>query len=126
MFDLADKFETGIRRKSNYKIDHLGRENRASGSNCGQFNNHLHIYETMIRRKRITKDELAKLDSLFSNRRTGADQQQRLNEFWKLLVEKYRFHSDHTIIHNETGEIFDNCYHHKSLRTKNIANADKN
>jgi hypothetical protein len=72
----------------------------------------------MANRKRITKDELAKLNSLFSIRRTGAAQLQRLNEFWQMLVEKYRFHSDHTLIHNETGEIVDNCYHHKSIESK--------
>jgi len=72
----------------------------------------------MVNRKRIRKDELAKLNSLFSIRTTGAAQLQRLNEFWQLLVEKYRFHSDHTLIHNKTGEIVDNCHHHKSIESK--------
>ena len=80
----------------------------------------------MVNRKRLRKHELAKLNSLFNNRRTGAAQQQLLNEFWQLLVEKYHFHSDHTIIDNETGEIVDNCYHHKSMVSKNLASAEKN
>jgi hypothetical protein len=80
----------------------------------------------MVNRKRLTKDELAKLNSLFNIRRTGAAQQQLLNEFWQLLVEKYHFHPDHTIIDNETGEIVDNCYHHKSMESKNLENAEKN
>ena len=80
----------------------------------------------MVNRKHLTKDELAKLNSLFSIRRTGATQQQHLNDFWQLLVEKYHFHSDHTIIDNETGEIVDNCYHHKSMVSKNLAGAEKN
>jgi hypothetical protein len=80
----------------------------------------------MVHRNRLTKDELAKLNSLFSIRRTGAAQQQLLNDFWQLLVEKYHFHSDHTIVDKETGEIVDNCYHHKSRVSKNLANAEKN
>jgi hypothetical protein len=72
----------------------------------------------MVHWKRIRKDELAKLNSLISIRKSGAAEQQQLNEFWQLLVEKYRFHSDHTIIHNETGEIVDNCHQPKSPESK--------
>jgi hypothetical protein len=68
----------------------------------------------MVNRKHLTREELAELNSLFSIRRTGAAQQQQLNGFWQLLAEKYHFHSDHTIIHNETGEIVDKCYHHSN------------
>jgi hypothetical protein len=65
--------------------------------------------------KRLTKEELAKLNSLFSLRKTGGGQQrQRLNDYWQLLAEKYHFHSDHTLIHNETGEIVDKCMHDQS------------
>ena len=42
---------------------------------------------------------------------TGADQQQQLNDYWQLLAEKYHFHTDHTLIHNETGEIVNKCLH---------------
>ena len=60
--------------------------------------------------KSLTKEELVKLNSLFSTRMRGAAEQQQLNDFWQLLSEKYHFHSGHTIIHNITGEIVDNCY----------------
>jgi hypothetical protein len=42
---------------------------------------------------------------------TGADQQQQLNDYWQLLAEKYHFHTNPTLIHNETGEIVDKCLH---------------
>jgi hypothetical protein len=42
---------------------------------------------------------------------TGADQQQQLNDYWQLLAEKYHFHTDHTLIHNETSEIVNKCLH---------------
>jgi hypothetical protein len=65
--------------------------------------------------KRLTKEELSKLNSIFGLRKTGAGQQrQQLNDYWQLLAEKYHFHSDHTIIHNETGEIVDKCMHDQS------------
>jgi len=35
-----------------------------------------------------------------------------------LLAEKYHFHSDHTLVHNETGEIVDKCIHDKSNQSK--------
>jgi len=71
----------------------------------------------MVARKYLTKEELAKLNSLFAIRRMGSAQQQ-LNDYWQLLVERYRFHSNHTIIENETGEIVDNCSHQKSNQSK--------
>ena len=69
----------------------------------------------MVNSKSLTKEELAKLNSLFGLRKTGAGQQrQQLNDYWQLLAEKYHFHSDHTLIHNETGEIVDKCMHDQS------------
>ena len=41
-----------------------------------------------------------------------------------MLAEKYHFHSDHTIIHNETGEMVDKRYHRKINGTK-IADATR-
>jgi hypothetical protein len=63
----------------------------------------------MIMRNHITKGELTTLNSLFRNRKIEKDGQKQLDEFWQLLSEKYHFHSDHTLIHDETGEIIDNC-----------------
>jgi hypothetical protein len=71
----------------------------------------------MVARKYLTKEELAKLNSLFTIRRMGSAQQQ-LNDYWQLLVERYHFHSNHTIIENETGEIVDNCSHQNPNQSK--------
>jgi hypothetical protein len=64
----------------------------------------------MVNRRRITKEELATLINLLSNRKTETGQQQ-LNDFWELLAEKYHFHSGHTLIHKQTGQIIDQCHH---------------
>lgn len=43
-------------------------------------------------------------------KRTGTDRW-HLNDFWLMLAEKYHFHADHALIHNETGEIADLSCH---------------
>ena len=56
--------------------------------------------------KRITKEELAKLNTLLNNRRTETGQKQ-LDDFWLLLAQKYHFHPNLTLIHRQTGKIID-------------------
>jgi hypothetical protein len=62
----------------------------------------------MNKRRYITKGELETLNSLFDSRK--AERQKKLDEFWQSLSGKYHFHIDHTLIHNETGEIIDSCF----------------
>lgn len=64
----------------------------------------------MIKRKYITQEELETLNNLFNSRKAEKGPQKKLDEFWQLLSGKYHFHTDHTLIHNETGEIIDNCF----------------
>jgi len=64
----------------------------------------------MIKLKYLTKEELETLNSLFNSRKAGKGPQKKLDEFWQSLSGKYHFHTDHTLIHNETGEIIDSCF----------------
>lgn len=64
----------------------------------------------MNKRRYITKGELEILNSLFDSRKAEKGQQKKLDEFWQSLSGKYHFHTDHTLIHNETGEIIDSCF----------------
>ena len=64
----------------------------------------------MNKRRYVTKGELETLNSLFKSRKAEKGRQKKLDEFWQSLSGKYHFHTDHTLIHNETGEIIDSCF----------------